>query len=811
MENQQPPKSGKDSQPVYIEDEVKQAFLDYAMSVIVARALPDVRDGLKPVQRRIFYSMHELGLAHNRPHHKSATVVGDVLGKYHPHGDLAVYETMVRMAQDFSLRYPLVDGQGNFGSIDGDAPAAYRYTEARLNQLSEELLHDLDKETVTFVPNFDGRLKEPSVLPASIPNLLINGSYGIAVGMATCVPPHNFSEVVDGLIALIKDPDLPIEKLIQIIPGPDFPTGGVIIGKEGICEAYKTGKGRCIIRGRVRFEEGKLGKDKVIISEIPYQVNKTTLIETIARLVREKKIEDVTDMRDESDRDGMRIVLELKRDANQELVMNQLYKYTPLQDTTSIILLVLVDNVPKILNLKQLCEYFLEFRYKTVYKRTQFELKQAEERAHILEGLKIALANLDKIIALIRASKDTETAKQGLMSKFKLSDRQAQAILDMKLARLTSLERHKIEEEYLGLIKEIARLKTLLASRKAIMELIRTELLDLKKRFGDERRTNIIEGKLEELDIEDLIAEEDMTVILTHRGYIKRMPVSAYRRQTRGGIGRSGVEMTETDYVEGILTASTHDYMMFFTNQGRCYWLKVYAIPEGSYQSKGRPVVNVIQFEPEEKVTSYLAVREFPANQYVFMVTKLGTVKKTSLDAFSNVRQKGIIAISLDKGDELICTFLTSGKDEVVLSTKKGQGLKFSEKDVRSMGRGAGGVRGIRVGKGDEVIDAAVPKEGESLLLISELGFGKRTDFKLFPKRRRGGKGVIAFKKLPKSGDLAKVHSAKDGEELIVITRNGTVMRTKTDEIRKQGRASTGVRIITLREGDAVADIAPAE
>jgi DNA gyrase subunit A len=798
-------------QPTYLEDEVKRSFLDYAMSVIVARALPDVRDGLKPVQRRILYSMQELGLYHNRPFKKSATVVGDVLGKYHPHGDMAVYDTMVRMAQDFSLRYPLVNGQGNFGSVDGDAPAAYRYTEVRLNQLAEELLRDLDKETVPFVPNFDGRLKEPSVAPASFPNLLVNGSYGIAVGMATSVPPHNFGEVVDGLVALIKDPDLPVEKLIQHIKGPDLPTGGLIIGREGIFEAYKTGRGRLTVRGKVRFEEGRQGKDRILIIEIPYQVNKTSLIETIARLVREKKIEDVTDMRDESDRDGMRIVLELKRDANRELVMNQLYKYTPLQSTMSIILLVLVDNVPRILNLKQLCEQFLEFRYQTVHKRIQFELNQAEERAHILEGLKIALANLDKVIALIRSSKDTESAKLGLMMKFKLTERQAVAILDMKLARLTNLERHKIDEEHAALIEEISRLKVLLASRKAIMDMIRNELLELRKRFADERRTDLVEGKVEDIELEDLIAEEDVTLIVTHRGYIKRMPVSIYRRQARGGVGRSGLEMTETDYVKGIITASTHDYMLFFTNRGRCHWLKVYQIPEGSYQSKGRPIVNLLQLAHDEKVSSYLAVRDFPANQYVFMVTKNGTVKKTSLDAFSNVRSIGIIAITLDPGDELIDTFITSGKDEVVLVTQQGQGLKFSEKDVRVMGRTAAGVRGIRLAKGDEVIDGVVARDDASLLIISEKGFGKRTEFKLFPKRHRGGKGVIAAKLMAKSGRLVCMLSVKDGEELIIITRAGTVIRVKVDEVRKQGRASTGVRIITVRAGDAVADLAPAD
>lgn len=808
MKNNNMKDNREDIVKVYIEDEVKKSYLDYAMSVIVGRALPDVRDGLKPAQRRILYSMNELGLSHNKAYKKSATVVGDVLGKYHPHGDLAVYDTMVRMAQNFSLRYPLIDGQGNFGSIDGDAAAAYRYTEARLSELAGELLSDLEKNTVDFAPNFDSRLKEPTVLPAAFPNLLVNGASGIAVGMATNIPPHNFSELVDGLVTLIDNPDTTSEGLMKYILGPDFPTGGVIVGKEGIIEAYKTGRGKVVVRGKLRIEEGKSGKDKIVITEIPYQVNKTSLIEKIASLVREKKINDVSDLRDESDRDGMRIVLELKRDANPEIVINQLYKYTPLQETFGVILLVLVDNVPKILNLAELCQQFLDFRYEVVNRRTKFELKQAEDRAHILEGLKIALKNIDKIIALIKSSKDPQIAKDGLMKKFKLTDIQAQAILDMRLVRLTNLEQNKIDEEYLELIKLIAKLKGLLSSKKAMMKQIKDELLLLKQKFGDKRKTDITKGKVEELNIEDLISEEDVVVTITHRGYIKRMPVSAYRRQGRGGVGRSGVEVSEEDLVEGLIPATTLDYILFFSNKGRCYWLKVYEIPEGSHQAKGRPIVNLLELEKDEKITSYLSVREFSKDKFIFMVTTKGTVKKTSLEDFSNPRKKGIIAITLDEDDQLINTFLTTGKDEIMLVTKNGQGLKFKEKDVRTMGRNAAGVRGIRLAKKDIVIDASAAKQGQSLLVVTSLGLGKRCDYSRFPLRHRGGKGVIAGKITDKSGELICAKSVSEKDEAIVITKNGTVLRLKVSEVREQGRATIGVRLIQIKEDDVVVDVA---
>ncbi len=794
--------------PVYIEDEVRKSFLDYAMSVIVARALPDVRDGLKPVQRRILWTMQEMGLFPNRPFRKSAAVVGDVLGKYHPHGDAAVYETMVRMAQDFSLRYPLVQGQGNFGSIDGDAPAAYRYTEARLAPLAMELLRDLDKDTVDFQPNFDGRLKEPVVLPAAFPNLLANGATGIAVGMATSIPPHNLGELIDGLVALIDNPGITVAELMKHIKGPDFPTGGAVVGLEGIKQAYETGRGSFTVRGKVIFEEVKAGRDRLVITEIPYQVNKAALVERIAELVREKKIQGVADLRDESDREGMRVVLELKKETPKEVVLNQLFKWTSLQSSFGVILLVLVNNEPKVLNLKQLLEKFLEFRLETVTRRTRFELAKAEARAHILEGLKIALKNIDAVIELIKRSKDTDTARQGLMTKFRLSREQADAILEMRLARLTSLEREKIDAEYKELIKEIARLKSLLESKKLMMGEIRRELVELKEKYADERRTEILAEEPEEVSIEDLIKEEDMAVTVTHRGYIKRMPVSVYRRQGRGGQGRTGVPVAEEDLVEGLFIASTHDYMMFFTDRGRCYWQKVYEIPEGSYASRGRSIANLVEMEKGEVTTSYVAVRDFSDDKYVFFVTRQGIVKRTSLGAFANPRRKGIIAMNVDERDALIATLLTSGQDEILLVTRNGMGIKFKETDVREMGRTAAGVRGIKLGKGDEVIGAVVCSPGKSLLTIFDNGFGKRTDFELFPTQKRGGKGVIAAKPVEKSGRLACAKAVSESSEIIVTSKQGVVIRVKCSEIRKCGRATTGVKVMAVEKGDAVVDVA---
>ncbi len=794
--------------PVYIEDEVRKSFLDYAMSVIVARALPDSKDGLKPVQRRILWTMQEMGLFPNRPFRKSAAVVGDVLGKYHPHGDMAVYDALVRMAQDFSLRYPLVQGQGNFGSIDGDSPAAYRYTEARLTPLALELLKDLDKDTVDFQPNFDGRLKEPVVLPAAFPNLLANGATGIAVGMMTNIPPHNLGELIDGLVALIDEPDIGIADLMKFIKGPDFPTGGMIAGIDGVKEMYETGRGSFTVRGKVVFEEVKAGKDRLVITEIPYQVNKTNLIERIAELVREKKIQGVADLRDESDREGMRIVLELKKETPKEVVLNQLYKWTPLEQNFGAILLVLVEKEPKVLNLKGLLEKFLEFRLETLTRRSRFELARAEERAHILEGLKVALKNIDAVIELIKKSKDAETAKNGLIERFKLSQRQAEAILEMRLARLTGLEREKIDAEYKEVIKEIARLKSLLESKRLMMGEIRKELLILKERFADERRTEILAEAPKEVAIEDLIKEEDMAVTVTHRGYIKRMPVSVYRRQGRGGQGRTGVPVAEEDFVEGLFIASTHDYMMFFTDKGRCYWQKVYEIPEGSYASKGRSIANLVEMEKDEVMSSYVAVREFAKDKYVFFVTRQGVVKRTSLEAFSNPRRKGIIGMNVGEKDALIATLLTSGDDEILLVTRQGVGIKFKETDVREMGRTAAGVRGIKLQQDDEVIGAVVARENTSLLTIFDNGFGKRTDFELFPLQRRGGKGVIAAKPVEKSGKLACAKAVSDSSEIIVTSRQGAVIRVKCSEIRKCGRATTGVKVMAVEKGDAVVDVA---
>ena len=794
--------------PVYIEDEVRKSFLDYAMSVIVARALPDVRDGLKPVQRRILFTMNEMGLIPTRATRKSATVVGDVLGKYHPHGDSAVYDAMVRMAQDFSLRYPLVHGQGNFGSIDGDAAAAYRYTEARLSPLATELLRDLDKDTVDFQPNFDERLKEPTVLPAAFPNLLANGAAGIAVGMATNIPPHNLGELIDALVLLIDDPKTGDRELMKKVRGPDFPTGATIVGTEGIKQAYETGRGTISMRGTVTFEEVKAGKDRLIVSEIPYQVNKTTLIERIARLVRDKKIQGIADLRDESDRDGMRIVLDLKRDAVKEVVLNQLYKHTELQSSFGIILLVLVNGQPRTLGLRALLEEFLKFRFETVTRRTRFELKRAEDRAHILEGLKIALKNIDAVIELIKKSKDTDTARRGLMTKFKLSERQADAILEMRLARLTGLEREKIDAEYKDLIKEISRLKNLLDSRTAMMGEIRSELLEVKRRFADERRTKIVRGEAEEFSIEDLIKEEDMAVTVTHRGYIKRMPVSVYRRQGRGGQGRTGVSVQEEDFVEGLFIASTHDYMLFFTDKGRCYWQKVYEIPEGSHAAKGRSIANLVEMEKDEVTASYLAVRDFSARQFVFFVTRLGKIKRVTLDQFANPRRKGIIAMGIEKDDSLVVTLLTSGGDDILLVTRDGQSIRFHEKDSRDMGRTAAGVRGIRLGKGDSVIGAVIVRENQSLLTLFENGYGKRTDFEEFRVQSRGGSGIIAAKPVEKSGQLAAAKACSDSSEVILTSKQGIVIRVNCSEIRKCGRATTGVRVMSVDKGDAVVDVA---
>ena len=668
-------------QPVEIEEEIKYSYLDYAMSVIVSRALPDVRDGLKPVQRRVLYTMYELGLLHNRPYKKCARIVGEALGKYHPHGDAAVYDTLVRLAQDFTMRYPLVDGQGNFGSIDGDSPAAMRYTEARLSEIAEEMLQDIEKNTVNFRPNFDETLKEPEVLPTVLPNLLVNGSSGIAVGMATNIPPHNLNEIVDGLIALLKDPNLPVEKLMKYVKGPDFPTGGVIVGFSGIKEAYTTGRGRIVVRAKASIENYK-GRSRIVITEIPYQVNKSSLIEKIAELVQNKKIEDISDIRDESDKDGMRIVIELRRDAQPEVVLNNLYKHTNLQSTFGVIMLALVNGVPKILNLKDMMMEFINFRLDVIVRRTKFELEDAERRAHILEGYKIALDNIDEIVELIKKSKDPDTAKVNLMKRFKLTEIQAKAILDMRLQRLTGLERSKVESEYKETIKLIERLKSILRSKELQKELIKEELLKLKEKYGDERRTQIVEGE-EDFNIEDLIAEEDVVITITHNGFIKRYPVSGYRRQNRGGRGITATATSEDDFVEHVFVSSTHHYIIFFTDKGRAYWLKVHEIPEGSRASRGRSISHLINKEPDEKITAFVTVKEFNENLFVTMVTKMGLVKKVALSEFSNPRKIGIIAINLNRGDRLVDARLTDGTQDLIIGTRKGMAIRFNEKDIR--------------------------------------------------------------------------------------------------------------------------------
>lgn len=794
--------------PVYIEDEIKASYLDYAMSVIVGRALPDARDGLKPVQRRILYAMEEAGLSAHRPFKKSATVIGDVLGKYHPHGDMAIYDALVRMAQHFSMRYALVDGQGNFGSVDGDAPAAYRYTEARLTSLAEEILKDLDKNTVDFVPNFDGRLKEPIVLPASFPNLLCNGTSGIAVGMATNIPPHNLSELVAALITIIDNPKVADEKILTLIPGPDFPTGGIIIGKTGIKQAYKTGKGRVIIRGKVRIEDIKGGKQAIVITEIPYQVNKATLLEKIASLARAKKIEDVTDLRDESDKDGIRVVIELKRDANPQIILNNLYKYTSLQSTYSIQLLALVAEAPKTLSLREALQTFVDFRFEVITRRTQFELAEAEKRAHILEGLKIAIKHIDEVVTIIKKSKDVKVARQRLMKRFSLTEIQAQAILDMRLSRLTNLEKESLEKEYLGLIKEIARLKSILESPRGVFQIIKRELKELEQKYQEPRRTIIIDAEPEELTIEDLIGEEDMVITLTHRGYIKRQPITTYRKQTRGGQGRKIVEIGDEDFATQLLISVTTDTLLFFSDKGKVYARKVYEIPEAGPFSKGRSLANLIEMSEGEKVTACLSIKNFTSDRFTFMVTKRGKVKKTNLADFENIRRKGIIAINLAAGDRLIAVGLTTGSDSLLLTTREGLTIRFSEKLIRSMGRNAAGVRGIRLAEGNEVVGFNIAREDEDMLIVGGRGIGKRVKFASIGEKGRAGKGMKAMTVDAKTGKIAGVTSVSDEDDLIVMSKAGKVIRTPVSKIKVLSRQAKGVKIISLSAKDTVSSIA---
>jgi len=802
--------------PVLLEEEMKSSYIDYSMSVITARALPDVRDGLKPSNRRILVAMNDLNLTPGRPHRKCAKIAGDTSGNYHPHGEQVVYPTLVRMAQDFNMRYPLVDGQGNFGSIDGDAPAAMRYTEARFTPFAMEVLADLEKDTVDFVPNYDSTREEPVILPSKFPNLICNGSSGIAVGMATNIPTHNLSEVVDALVALIDDPEFEDEKLLKYIQGPDFPTGGIIYGRSGIREYFKTGRGRLVLRARANIERQKSGKESIIVTEIPYQINKANLLEKIADLVTNKIIEGISDLRDESDREGMRIVIELKKETPAEITLNQLFKLTQMQSTFGVIMLALVGGVPKVLNIKELLTLFIEHRHTVIIRRTKYELAQAEHRAHILEGLKIALENIDAVIKLIKSSKDPAEAKDGLMKKFNMTEIQAQAILDMRLQRLTGLERKKVEEEYLELIKLIATLKGILESKAKRMNIIKEELLALKKNFGDLRRTEIREEE-EEFTIEDLIAEEDMVITVTHYGYIKRLGIDAYRRQGRGGKGVIGIETREEDFVEHLFIASTHDYILFFTNIGKCHWLKVHEIPVGGKVTKGKSITNLLDLAEGERIRAFAPVKEFVENRYVVMSTKKGTIKKTELSAFSNPRRGGINAINIDEGDELIEATITDGTCDIVLGTKEGLAIRFPEDKVRSMGRTAYGVKGISLrGKADksltarrdEVVGMVVIKRDATLLVVTENGFGKRTPISDYRVTNRGGKGVINVKTSERNGKVVAIKEVLEDDELMIITEKGIIIRQPVKQIKEIGRNTQGVKLINLDEGDRVVDVA---
>jgi len=794
--------------PVSIKDEMRQSYMAYAMSVIIGRAIPDVRDGLKPVHRRVLYAMYDMNNAWNTPYKKSARVVGDVIGKYHPHGDVAVYDTIVRLAQDFSMRYPLVDGQGNFGSIDGDPPAAMRYTEVRMAQLAGEILADLEKETVDFAPNYDDSLREPLVLPSRVPNLLVNGASGIAVGMATNIPPHNLREVVGALVAMVEKPDISMKELMAYIPGPDFPTGGFIYGKETITQAYAEGRGIIQMRGKAFTETVKrTGKEQIIISEIPYMVNKVRLIEQIAGLVQEKKIEGIADLRDESDREGMRIVIELKRDAVSEVVINQLYKHTALQDSFGVNMLAIMDGRPKLLSLKDALKAFLDHRREVVTRRTVYDLRKAEERLHILEGLKIALDHLDPVITLIRGSKDPRSAKEGLMDNFGLTDIQAQAILDMRLQRLTGLERDKILDEHRETTELIAQLSAILADEKEVYRIIVEELKEIQERYGDDRRTKIVDQS-EELSIEDLIVEEDMAVTISHEGYIKRNPVTLYRAQRRGGKGKIGTTTREEDFVEYLFVASTHSYILFFTTVGKVYWIKVHELPQAGRAAKGKPIVNLLNLEQGERVSAFLPVREFQEGRFVVFATKKGLIKKTELMAYANPRSNGIRAIGLEQGDEVIGVRLTDGQQEMILSTLDGQSIRFKEEQVRPTGREAYGVVGMRMDEGDEVVSMEMLSPGASILTVAENGYGKRSPMEEYRLQSRGGKGIITMKATEKTGRVVGVQQVTDEDQLMLVTNNGKIIRLRIKDLRVIGRNTQGVRLIDLEEGERVVSLA---
>lgn len=793
--------------PVDIQDEMQTAYMDYSMSVIISRALPDVRDGLKPSQRRILVAMNDLNLQPGRPHRKCAKIAGDTSGNYHPHGEQVVYPTLVRMAQDFNMRYPLVDGQGNFGSIDGDGPAAMRYTEARLTHAAMEMLADLDKDTVSMSPNYDETLMMPDVLPGRFPNLLCNGSSGIAVGMATNIPPHNLGEVADACIASINNPMISPREIMHYLLGPDFPTGGIIYGRRGIVEAYGTGRGKVTIRARANIETVKNERARIVVTEIPYMVNKSNLLEKIADLVREKVVEGISDLRDESDRDGMRIVIELKKDAFPEVVLNTLYKHTQLSSSFGIINLALVENQPKIMPITEMIRHYVEHRHEVVVRRTRFELARAEARAHILEGLRIALDNIDAIIDLIRNSESTDTAKVGLMEVFGLSELQAVAILDMQIKRLTGLERKKIEDEYRELIELMERLRNILASRPLRMEIIKRELEELKRRYADDRRTEILDES-EEILMEDLIADEDVVVTISHQGYIKRIPVTTYHRQRRGGKGITGMGTKEEDFVKTLFVASTHSYILFFTNFGRCYWLKVFELPQGGRAAKGRPIVNMLDLQKDEKIAAYLSVREFNGGNFILMATKKGLVKKTALTEYSRPRRNGIVAINIVEGDKLISAVLTAGEQDIVLQTREGMAIRFNEREVRTVGRNSQGVRGITLDENDYVVGmVAVMRHEAHLLVVCENGYGKRTDIDAFRIIHRGGKGVISIRTNERNGVAVTIMEVVDNDELIMVTQNGMLIRLPVHDIRPLGRVTQGVRLINLAEDDLVVDV----
>ena len=797
--------------PVNIEDEMKKSYMDYAMSVIIGRAIPDIRDGLKPVHRRALYAMYEMGNRWNRPYKKSARIVGDIIGKYHPHGDTAAYDTIVRMAQDFSMRYVLVDGQGNFGSVDGDPPAAMRYTEIRMARIVEEVITDLEKDTVDFVPNYDESMTEPVLLPAKIPTLLLNGSSGIAVGVSTNIPPHNLREVVEGTIALIRNPELTIKELMQYIKGPDFPTAGFINGREGIKSAYMTGRGIIRVRARALIEKNvRNNRESIIVTELPYQVNKANLIEKISDLVRDKKISGISDLRDESDRDGMRIVIDLKRDEVSGVTLNQLYKHTQMETSFGIIMLAIDNGQPGVFNLKEVLQRFVDFRKEVITRRTRFELTRAEERAHILEGLMVALDNIDEVIAVIKGSKSPQEAAEALSEKFDLSSIQAKAILDMRLQRLTGLERDKIVDEYDEISKLILELTGILSEPQKVLDIIVEELEEVRGRYGDERRTEIVAGR-DDIDIEDMIVEEDMVVTVSHQGYVKRNPVSLYRSQHRGGRGKVGVGTKEEDFVENLFIASTHNHILIFTNLGRTYWLKVYQIPQGGRAAKGKAIVNLIEISKDERISAILSVKEFVPGKFVVMATRKGIVKKTDLVAYSHPRAGGIIGITIDEGDELVEVRLTDGDRDIFLGTRKGKAIRFKETDVRSVGRTARGVTGIRMDKDDEVVGMQVLSEGNSIMTISEKGFGKRTEITEYRPQSRGGKGLINFKTVPRVGLVSGIKQVSRDEDVMLISDSGKIIRLHVDKVSLISRSTQGVKLIEIEEGERLVGIARAE